>query len=329
MLILPRSNPLYENIPLQKVNLPDVLKKMGGGGFTGYLGFASSKAEGYCIYIKGALVSVMLLEGAQRKVGFEAISCLFGHATAGEGLINVYRMTADLSACTHALLQGTLAMPPEPVSNIDLKAILARMKTQCLNGTVQFSTIERTGMIFYKAGNPIGFFHDAAREIETVPAEVQRIAALPGAAIEIRSSAPADDLIHHNLLETLNIDKLWQAATSQRAASQSRISPSANPTTVSASPPEAPQLSVPDESKLVEIIDDLQEIAKAYLGRQGSELVTNLIDLVGGSTALLDNQKAIAFLAAIAAQAPDIDPEARVEEMVDLMRSEITGRLAL
>lgn len=322
MLILPRSNPLYENIPVQKINLPDALKKMGTGGFTGYLGFGSTSSEGYFIFIKGALISVMMLEGTQQKRGFEAITRLFYHTVAEGGVINVYRLTVDLAVCTNALLHGTVLAAPELVSGIDLKALLARMKAQALNGTVLFSTPERSALIFYKDGTPIGFYHDAASEIESSPAEAQRIAALPGATIEIRSSPTADDLQHHNLLETLNIDRLWQASISRHA--------DAHPKTA---PPAPPQEQIctdnKNEAKLTEIVEDLKEIAKAYLGRQGSELVDNLLDLVGGRTALLDSQKTTAFLAAIATQSPDIDAEARNEEMVDLMRSELAGRLSI
>ena len=123
MVLLPRSNPLYENIPLEKINLPEVLKKMGSGGFTGYLGFGSGSAEGYLIFIKGALISIMLLEGPQRKNGFEAFTGLFEHALSESGVINVYRLSVDLAVCIHALLHGTIIMKPEPVSR-DRKSVV-------------------------------------------------------------------------------------------------------------------------------------------------------------------------------------------------------------
>ena len=335
MLILPRSNPLYENLSVQKVNLPDAMKKMGAGGFTGYLGYGSNSSEGYFIFIKGALISALMLEGSSRKSGFEAFTSLFTHVLLEEGAINVYRMTVDLTVCTQALLHGTVIFKPERVSNLDLKIVLGQMKLQCLNGTVLFSTPERSAMIFYKDGTPIGFYHDAAQEIETSPAESQRVAALPGSTIEIRSTPPTDELLQHNFLETLNIERLWQASVSRHAASQPQTPPASSPdpapvpVTTPAPEPQQAENSADHESQLIEIIDDLQEIAKAYLGRQGADLVDNLIELVGGKTALLDSQKVIAFLAAMTAQSPDIDPEARIEEMIDLMRSEIAGRLSV
>jgi len=347
MLILPRSNPLYENLAVQKVNLPDAMKKMGAGGFTGYLGYGSNSSEGYFIFIKGSLISALMLEGANRKSGFEAFTSLFSHTLLEGGVINVYRMTVDLAVCTQALLHGTVIFKPEQVSNLDLKTVLHQIKLQALNGTVLFSTAERSAMIFYKEGAPIGFYHDAAKEIESSPTESERVAALPDARIEIRSTPPAEEMLHHNFLETLNIDRLWQSSLSRYTVSQPpaaspapEVSPTPAPSAVSAAPvsspapvePAPPQHSDASEhndTQLTEIVDDLQEIAKAYLGRQGADLVDSLIDLIGGKPALLDSQKVIAFLAAMAAQAPDIDPEAKIEEMVDLMRSEIAGRLSV
>ncbi|MCE1226719.1 MAG: hypothetical protein LWW87_09575, partial [Geobacteraceae bacterium] len=105
--------------------------------------------------------------------------------------------------------------------------------------------------------------------------------------------------------------------------------PAASPTPAASEPSQHSDAGEHNDTQLTEIVDDLQEIAKAYLGRQGADLVDNLIDLIGGTSALLDSQKVIAFLAAMAAQAPDIDPEAKIEEMVDLMRSEVVGRLSV
>ncbi len=333
MLILPRSNPLYENIPVQKINLPEAMKKMGTGGFTGYLGYGSNSSEGYLIFIKGTLISTLVLEGSTRKSGFEAVTSLFSHALAEGGVINVYRMTVDLAVCTHALLHGNVVFKPELVSNLDLKAVLARMKNQALNGTMLFSTPDRSAMIFCKEGTPIGFYHDAAQEIENSPAESQRIAALPGAMLEIRSTPPAEELLHHNFLETLNIERLWQASYSRHTASQARPAPAAAPPVEPRTSPEPDETTEEppsgNEAQLAEIVDDLQEIARAYLGRQGADLVDELLNLVGGRAALLDNQKQTAFLAAMSAQAPDIDPEAKTEEMIDLMRSEVAGRLSV
>jgi hypothetical protein len=323
MLILPRPNPLYENISALKVNLPEAMKKLGASGFTGYMGYGSSNAEGYFIFIKGAMVSALMLEGAKRKTGFEAVSSLFTYTLAEGGIINVFRMSTELAVCTHALLHGEVVLKPEPVSNVDLKSVLARMKALLLNGTVLFSTPDRNAMIFFKEGNPVGFYNDTAQDIDSSPTESQRVAALPGALIEIRGTTPVEDLLHHNFLESLNIDRLWQTTQSRQAISQPKPAP------IPAVPLKPETASSPVTEELLKVIvDDMQEIASAYLSRQGIALVDRLLESAGGKEALLDEQKTAAFLTAMTNQSPNIDPEAKIEEMVELMRSEITSHLS-
>ncbi len=331
LLSLPRPNPLYENIPTSSIHLPDTLKKMGTGGFTGYLGYGAANAEGYLVFIRGALISILLLEGSSRKTGFEGITALFQHLHSEPGTLNVYRMTAEVAMCTQALLHGSIIVQAEPVASADLKALLGRMKEQALNGTVLFRAAERSGMIFYKEGVPVGFYHDGAKEVLTSPSETQKIAALYGAVVEVCSTPPLEELLHHNFLETLNIERLWQASQSRATGSQRQPPPPAAPPapeTTAASAQEPQTNAVPQTDQLPELVEDLQEIAKAYLGRPGAALLDSLLQNCGGQHALLQTERTDAILADLAAQSLQLDPYARVEEMVELMRSEIAARLA-
>lgn len=318
MVILPRSNPLYEKIPAHKATLPDMLNKMGSGGFTGYLNYLSPAAEAYALFAKGSLISILLAEDQRRRTGFDAITGLFELALRQEGQFNVYRMTTDIVMCTHALLHGELVLQPQEVRTVDLKAILERMKLQTLNGTVLFTAAERNAMIFYKEGQAIGFYHDGAREVETSALESQNVAALPGATVEIRSCPPASDLMLHNLLEMVNINRLWEAAQKRSAVQPLHT---ANEATA--------EEAVDHHAQLQEIVDDLNEIAVAYLSRQGAAMLERLLTAAGGSALLLDAAKTSAFLAEVIKAAHAIDPEAKVNEMVDLMQSEIAGRLSV
>lgn len=317
MLVLPRPNPLYQNIPVNKVKLPEMLAKMGSGGFTGYLGYGSVNAEAYVLFAKGVMISILLLEGERQKTGFEALAGLYDQFLTENGHFNIYRMTSDLVVCTHAILHGTTVSKSQPVSSANLNLLLATMKANSLNGTVLFSTNTRNAMIFYNKGLPVGFYHDSAHDIETSPEESQRIAALPGACVEIKGTKPIETLMQQNLLEMLNIDRLWEAALKRNSGK--RI----------AETPHNEQNDVGREKLLDQIKDDLKEIASAYLGRQGTTVVEKLLDAGGGQAILLDTAKRGKFLSDMAKEASSIDPEAKTEEMIDLMQSEIAGQLSV
>lgn len=325
MFFLPKANPLYEQISTDKVLLPELLEKLGKGHFTGYLNHTAPGFESYCIFAKGKLICAISSEGGRDKTGFEALTLLFDKVLSKGGEINVYRMTADLAMCAHALLLGTKLLNGDEVRQVDIKGLLARIKGQDMNGVVRFYTDERSAMMFYKDGMPIGFYHDGIRNIETSPDEARKVAALPGARVEVRATKSIEELMLSDLLQMVNVHKLWEAAIVRRISSQ--------PKAVSAPEKETPPQTVTppgqNDEKLALLVEDLQEVAMAYLSKEGRVLINRCIEEAGGNAVLLDNDKTEALLKQIEDEARVIDSHARIDEMVDLMQSEIAGRLAV
>ena len=318
MHFLPKANPLYEHIPAQKVLISDVLEKLGKGGFTGYLSYSSTTFESYCIFAKGKLICVISTEPGREKTGFEAISALFDKIITTGGEINVYRMTSDLAMCAHALVLGTKLFNGNEVRQVDIKEMMTRLKNQGLNGVVHFYTSERYAMIFYMNGQPIGFYHDGAKAIETSPEESRKIAALPGARLDVCATKPLDDLMHYDLLLMVNLGKLWESATARNTASrENEMKAYISDDTVH------------DDKRLSELVDDLMEVAMAYLSREGREVIIKRLQDAGGSPILFDSAKTLIFLGQVEEDAKAIDSHARIDEMIDLMKSEIAGRLAV
>ena len=318
MHFLPKANPLYENISVTKIVIPDVLDKLGKGGFTGYLGYGAADFEACCIFAKGKLLCVLSSDGGREKSGFEALVQLFDKVLAVGGEINVYRMTAELAMCAHALTLGDRLFNGEEVRQVDVRAILARLKGQGMNGVVHFFTPERSAMIFYRDGLPIGFYHDQAATIETSPDESRTVAALPGARVAVCSTKPIEELMQYDLLQMVNLEKLWETARSRHASSRQKEVPRAENAVL-----------FPDHQMLRELVEDLEEVAGAYLSRAGREMVAARMKEGGGAALLYDEGKQAQFLNRIEADARAYDEHARIDEMIDLMTSEIAGRLAV
>ena len=318
MRFLPKANPLYEKISATKVVIPDVLEKLGKGGFTGYLSHAAPGFEACCLFAKGKLLCAVSSDGANRKAGFEAIVQLFDKVFSAGGEINVYRMTPDLVMCTHALVFGPRLFKGDDVRQVDIKGVFSRLKVQCLNGVVLFYTPERFAIMFYKGGLPIGFYHDGATSIESLPDESRKVAALPGARIDVCSTKPLEELLQYDLLQMVNLEKLWETAQTRHvAALQKELQP------VERVIPEV------NDHLLRELIEDITDVASAYLSRAGRDMIEKRIKEGGGAELLLDSVKLAHFLTQIEADSKVVDSEARIDEMIDLMKSEIAGRLAV
>jgi hypothetical protein len=124
--------------------------------------------------------------------------------------------------------------------------------------------------------------------------------------------------MQYDLLQMVNLQKLWESARTRNAAT------SAKETAVA-------ELSVPQhsEQKLFELVDDLSEVASSYLSREGRVIVEKRIEEHGGPSLLLDDAERALFLSEVEADAVACDPEVRIGEMIDLMKSEIAARLAV
>lgn len=318
MRFLPKANPLYENIDAGRTVIPDVLEKLGSGGFTGYIQFETDGFEFYGIFAKGKLLCALSSENGREKTGFEAIAMLFDKVLSCGGHINVYRMTADLVVCAHAMVAGTRLLNGEEVRQVDIKGMLSRLKVQSVNGAVRFFTTMSSAMMFYKDGQPIGFYHKGAAAIESSPDESRRIAALPGARVEISSTKPLDELMQYDLLQMVNLQKLWETAKARSTVVRIKEQSVAE---------ELP--SALGEQQLAVLVEDLCEIAAAYLSRAGKTAVESCLKSVGGAAQLQNQAKRSAFLTKMEADGRTLDADARIDEMIDLMKSEIAGRCAV
>ena len=77
MFLLPKGNPLFENLAATKLKLPEVMTKLSSGGFTGYASFVFQASTTILVFESGKLVSVLLEDQkGGRQTGFEALSAL-------------------------------------------------------------------------------------------------------------------------------------------------------------------------------------------------------------------------------------------------------------
>lgn len=315
MFLLPKGNPLYENIAASKVKIPDMFEKLKGSSFTGYLNFTFPSSIAILFFEAGKLISAMLEQDGKRLTGFEAIAGVCNQIFGGGGSLSVYKLSRDLTMCLHAMLHGDVLYQGQELKLIDIKGLLEKMKAQRLNGCLRIYTEDRTALIFYKEGAPLGFFHDGSHDIETSASESQKIAGLPGAKIDVLSTKSAEELMHYDLLEMVNIAKLWESTTARFSSEREKIRKEA----------EVVGQQHADDA-LKELEDDLKEVAMAYVGKMGASLVEKELNDRGGRRALTDGSRAGAFLAGVEKGAKLLTSISKTKEMLETMKNEIAER---
>lgn len=291
MFRLPKGKPLYENMGLGGLRLPDVTAKLNFAKFTGYAHFIFLSSYVILVFESGKLVSLMAKEGENppQKNGFEAMVDLARLITSSEhGTISVYQLSTDLTMCIHALLQGEALYRSQELALIDIRVLLARIRDTRMSGCLRIYTDERLAMIFYKDGNPLGFFNDGSEGIETTPGDSQHIAKLPGAKMDLFSTGNPDELMTQNLLDVINIGQIWEAAQNSHKAAINKLSKEQ----------EGRQRLVL-EDRLSTLADRVTTICGEYLGDMGNKIVEKELQAAGGNTCLRSIEEAAPLIAAL------------------------------
>ena len=305
MILLPRGNPVKEKIDPGRINLPDALRKLRSGSFTGYLRFDATSATGIIIFEQGRLISALCEETGSRQIAGAALARIFAISLGGGTSLDIFRLSSDLALSIHALLHGHLLYSGQEIKLIDIKALLGQMKEEQLSGCLRIYTQEHIALIFYRQGNPLGFFHDGSTELETTADTSMSVARLPGAKIDVLTTTADEEQVLVDLLEATDVSRLWNGEV-EKIASQRLHSAAAVQRT---------QVSIEKEQR-EKLLQLFCAAAEAQLGRIGISLVEKEFEKVSALTDGALEQ----FYAAIARSARLVAGPSRIELMLTDMR---------
>lgn len=224
MFNLPRGNPVKENLNPGKINLPDAFAKLQAGKFTGYLRFDAAVGTGIVIFANGKLISSLFEEEGRQVVAYDALARIFNQSLGAKSVLNIFKLSPDLALSIHALLHGEMLYGGQDLKIIDIRGLLGKVKTDRMTGCLRIYTADRIALIFYRDGDPLGFFHDGSTDIEMSADTSMSVAQLPGAKVDVLSTSNTalDEL--SDLMESADLNELWlktrEALNEQRRAAQ-------------------------------------------------------------------------------------------------------------
>lgn len=313
MFLLPKGNPLAENVPVAKLQLPEALEKLKNGALTGCAVFDFPGADCALIYDAGKLVGALVHRENKELRDQAALQALVDLLVlANSGSFSVYGFSREMTLALLGMINGTAVIDGQEIKQIDFKALLDRIKNEQMTGTLKIFTDDRSGLIFYKGGATIGFFHNAATAVETSAGEVQQIAGLPGAKASL--SALQNEQALSDLSTMVDIRKLWEAASGNIFAAP----PAAAPKVAPPPPTPTPAASASDvETAIV-------EFANQFLGKLGKALAEKELSNIGGAKALTDAGTLTEFLAAMERGSKLLASANKIKEMNAAISNEIT-----
>ncbi|MGE0155973.1 MAG: GTPase-activating protein [Geobacter sp.] len=315
MFQLPKGNPLFENLAVTKLKLTDVVTKLANGSFSGYASFTFPGATGILVFEAGKLITTFYkTTQGQPLSDFEAMTALAEQmANSGTGTMDVYRLSKDLTMCVNSLLQGEVLYRSQELVLIDIKNLLERIKNERMNGCLRIYTDEKSAMIFYKEGNPLGFFHDGSQDIDSSPGESHQLAQDPKAKLDLYTSVSADELMAHDLLDVINVAKIWDAAVARKQAELERMNR---------------ELAEKDRMLSLNLLNDLENqirnVYVEYVGTVGRGIIDKELTTAGGNTCLQDPERSEQFLAALEKAAKLLINVKKITEMKEKINALLT-----
>ncbi len=312
MFLLPKGNPLAENVPISKLQLPEALEKLKNGKLTGCAMFDFPSADCALVYDEGKLVTAIVHRDGQRIREQAALQSLVEMMLlASSGSFSVYALSKDITLAVMALVGGKTVIDSQEIKLIDFKALLDRIKSEQMTATLKLYTPDRAGLIFYRNGATVGFFHDASSGIETSAGEVQQIAGLPGARADLRALDDSNGFVL-DLAGLVDIKALWEAASGN---------PFATPA-VTVAPSTAQPQPVASRVTAADLENTIIELATQYIGKLGKTLAEKELLNVGGAAALKDPEKLQELLTSIEKGSKLLASTNKIKEMKEAITAQ-------
>lgn len=273
MILLPRGTPLKQNVDPGRVNLPDALRKLQAGNFTGYLRFDCQQGTGIVMFEKGRLISALFEAERERLIAYDALARIFDQSLQGGANLDIYRLSNELAMSIHALLHGNVLYRGQELKLIDIRSLLGKMKDERISGCLRIYTDDHIALIFYRNGSPLGFFHDGSVEIETSADTSLSVARLPGAKVDVLTAKGSEELVLADLMESADLGALWKKAqevvSRQKRAMQEETVRSKEQK---------------ERDRRQKVLSFLQGTAERHIGRIGGSLVEKEFEKVVNGT---------------------------------------------
>ena len=295
MILLPRGNPVKENLNPAKVSLPDALGKLHEGHFTGYLRFDTPAGVGILIFYAGKLISALYVAGHLRLTGYQAIGRIFSHSRSGDATLDIYRLSPELAMGIHALLHGEVLYRGQELKFMDIRLLLKSLKEEVFTGCLRIYAGDRVALIFYREGQPLGFFHDGSKDLETTVDTSLSVARLPGAKVDVLTGNTAEESSLQDLMDAGQLTAIWHLVL---AEAESGLQPAKG----------AARGKIQDE-RHESLLTFLQGVAEQHLGKIGAYLVERAFEeLVPGSeSSMKDFFATLGRSASLTASAQDVE----------------------
>lgn len=209
MLILPRGKAVKEKISLKNFDLPDFLKNLQASHFTGYLCFDSPEGTGIILFNRGKMIGIFFQGERENLIALRALSSIFENARNGRSILYIYTVTARLLMSLFEILHGNIICKGQELLFLDIPFLLAHIKKENISGALRVYAGQKVGIIFYRQGLPVGFFHDGGNDLDTSADIGKSLALVAGARLDLLVSRDSEGMVLVDFNRSIDLPALW------------------------------------------------------------------------------------------------------------------------
>lgn len=159
-MILPKNQPVHENLNTSYTNFDQLVNDLRANQFTGYVNLSSWKYEGILFVDSGNLVNVVEETEGKRRTGLGALEGLRTRAREKDGAIGVFRLDGDLVALLAGSAQRSALYEQLSTDLTTFDRLIAKLQKEVLTGHVEVQLPDKSsGMIFLEKGATISSFY--------------------------------------------------------------------------------------------------------------------------------------------------------------------------
>ena len=302
MWVIPKGVAYLEGLDVSESEPPRLLAQLRAEKLTGYARLHFLESQAFFLLVEGRLVDVVCEREGKRLVDLAAIARAFELACSESGRVDVYRVAPDLAEALHGLFHGEALFEGQNLSLLDVKSLLANIKSRRLTGALRVYTRERSGLIFFRDGTPLGFFHDGSQQLDTAATEYQKIASLPGAMIDGYASADAAPTL--DLFDLVDLERLWRVTRTNHAGRLEQTAEKARE-----------EDRRRHAQRITELDRELRGVLTTHLGPKAGEVLDRLLSQRGGLGSLADPGESGNFLVALEKAAKLLAGGSRAEKV--------------
>lgn len=207
MFVLPRGKTVKEQLDPARLKMPDALLKMCANEFSGYLAIDGPESHGVICYEAGRITSALWLKQTAHLTAGAAIEQMFRMIQSQSCTLGIYRLEQPLAALVRMTCEGQLEFEQQAMTLVDVDRLLDRLEQSRFSGALRLQAAEQVAMIFYRSGEPLGFFHDAHSELQLEVPLSQSLAALEHCRLDVIRFSAANDSEPRGI--AINLEQAW------------------------------------------------------------------------------------------------------------------------